>query len=241
MGQPARQHKQGRSLAQRTPAFLKHPLGAALLTFLFTGIGAALFSKFLDTVSKTRDLELAATQRAAESVKTIADLIFERTFRATMIVSSIQRKADLAEIKARKTQYDVVYVRYNSTIQSNLFRVREMFRTTEYTDFERLLEGPVRELLVAQDDCVTIAYDKATSQDESTRASATEILTHCPGRGRGEDIANIWSAIAGCEYAYTNALFRVVEQQVSPTVIQALKQEVSRACQFPNSTANTKS
>ena len=68
------QHR--RSLALRTAALLKHPLGAAILTFLFTGIGAALFSKFLDNLSKKRELEVAATQRAAESVKTIADLIF---------------------------------------------------------------------------------------------------------------------------------------------------------------------
>ena len=79
---------------------------------------------------------MAATQRAAESVKTVADLIFERGFRANMIVSSIKRNADVEEIKERKKDYDTVFVRYNSTIQSNLFRVREMFRTTEYTNFD---------------------------------------------------------------------------------------------------------
>jgi hypothetical protein len=156
-----------------------------------------------------------------------------------MIVSSIRRKADVTEIKERKKDYDVVFVRYNSTIQSNLFRVREMFRTTEYTAFERLLEEPVRDLLVAQDSCVTSAYDKAISSDESTMLSAADILAHCPGDGRLESFANIWHVIQDCEYAYTNALFQIVEQNVSQTMIRGLEKEVFRACQFPNSTVNT--
>jgi len=112
-----------------------------------------------------------------------------------------------------------------------------MFHTTQYTDFERLLEGPVRELHAAQDECVTTAYDTAISPDESKRASAETILAHCPNSGRGEAIANIWHAIQECDYAYTNALFQIVEQNVNRKIIQDLETEVLRACQFPNSSA----
>jgi hypothetical protein len=224
--------KHERSLTQRTAAFLKHPLGAAVLTFLFTGVAATLFSNYLNDVSKQRDLDFAAAQRAADSVKQITDLIFERTFRANMVVSSIQRNADAEEIKERKKAYDVVYVRYNSTIQSNLFRVRELFRTTEYTDFERLFEGPLRKLLVAQDDCVTAAYD-AISVDESKMAIAADILSHCPKGGQGQDIHSIWRAIQQCEFTFTDALFRFVEQKDKQTTVSELEKQVVAGCQFP--------
>jgi hypothetical protein len=218
---------------KKTARILKHPLAAALLTFIFTGIGAALINDYLNRVSKTRDLELAATQRAAESVKTVTDLLFERGFRAQMIVSAIKRNADLEEIKDRKKAYDAIYVRYNSTIQSNLFRVREMFRTTEYTNFERFLEEPIRDLLVAQDDCVTSAYDNAVSSDQSKRALATENLSHCPKRGRGVEMDKIWTAIQECEYTYTDALFRIVERQSKEISVSDLEKSIVAACKFP--------
>jgi len=63
------------------------------------------------------------------------------------------------------------------TIQSNLFRVREMFQTVNYTGFERLFEGPL-----AQDECVNSAY---------ANALAKENLSHCPNAGRGANITNI--------------------------------------------------
>jgi hypothetical protein len=229
----ASEHKGGH-LLRRTATFLKHPLGAAILTFLFTGVAAALFSNFLDRISKARDLEIAATQRAAESVKAITDLIFERSFRANMIVSSIRRNAGLAEIEERKKDYDVIYVRYNATIQSNLFRVREMFRTTEYTVFEALFEGPLRDLLVFQDDCITNAYDKAISQDESKRASAADNLTHCPKGGSGMDITEIWHAIEHCEYHFTDALFRIVEHNDQSLPLPDPETVVREACKFPH-------
>jgi hypothetical protein len=230
---------EGGHLFRRTTTLLKHPLGAAILTFLFTGVAAALFSNFLDRISKARDLEVAATQRASDSVKTITDLIFERSFRANMVVSSFQRKAEADEIKERKMAYDVVYVRYNATIQSNLFRVREMFHTVEYTDFESLFEGPLRDLLVAQDDCVTAAYDNAISSDESKRALVAEDLSHCPKGGRGPNMRSIWLAIESCEYTYTDALFRIVEQNDRALSLSKLGENVRVACQFPGSSAGT--
>jgi hypothetical protein len=42
-------------LFRRTATLLRHPLGATILTFLFTGVAATLFSNFLDRISKTRD------------------------------------------------------------------------------------------------------------------------------------------------------------------------------------------
>jgi hypothetical protein len=218
---------------EETATLLRHPLGATILTFLFTGVAATLFSNFLDRISKTRDLEIAATQRAAESVKAITDLIFERSFRANMVVSSMRRNAELPEIKERKRDYDAIYVRYNATIQSNLFRVREMFRTTDYTAFEDLFEGPVRKLLVAQDDCITNAYDKAVSQDETQRALAPDNLTHCPKGGNGIDITVIWHTIERCEYSFTDALFRTVERNDQSPPLPDPKSAVLEACQLP--------
>jgi|HubBroStandDraft_4_1064222.scaffolds.fasta_scaffold161698_2 hypothetical protein len=231
MSQPSENRGQ-HSFYKRTAAFLKHPLGAAILTFLFTGVAATLFSSWLSSISKTRDIEVAATQRAAESVKAITDLIFERSFRANMIVSSIRRNAEIEEIKERKKAYDITYVRYNSTIQSNLFRVREMFHTIKYTDFEQLFEGPLRALLVAQDNCVTNAYDNAISSDASKRTLAVDNLSHCPKIDNTPDITSIWHSIEHCEYFYTEALFRIVEQDDQSQSPSKLKDEVQSACQF---------
>src|SRR5271155_1850874 len=48
------------SIWRRIDAIVNRPLGAALITFLLTGIVAAIFSKWLDELSKTHELEIAS-------------------------------------------------------------------------------------------------------------------------------------------------------------------------------------
>jgi hypothetical protein len=197
---------------QRVAAFAQSPAGVAIVTFLLTGLAATFVSKWLDDMSKARELDLAAHERAVESVREITNLLYERRTRANMLSSAILRGANLDEIKDRKKSYDDVFVRYNATLQSNMFRIREIFHTSDYTIFESILEGPVRKDFVMDDNCLTGSYDAALSSDTATRGSAALLLSKCPvDGGVSMPISQVHATILDCEYAFTDALYRIVQ------------------------------
>jgi hypothetical protein len=53
-------------------------------------------------------------------------------------------------------------------------------------------------------------------------------------------MGDIWRALQHCEYTFTDALFRIVEQNTRKVSSSALESNVRVACQFPkNATAMT--
>jgi hypothetical protein len=215
-GSPDRSRTRSRSTWRRVGTALKHPIGAALLAFFLTGIAATLFSKWLDELSKAHELEIAAQRRAIESVADVTNLLYERRMRASMLASAISRGADVTEIRDRKKLYDDVFVRYNATLQSNMFRIREIFHTSDYTRFESLLEGPVHVLFAMDDACLTASYDAAISKDAMTNKTAKDTLSKCPSDAQVPlSIKTIHQTLLDCEYAYTDALYRIVRSSES--------------------------
>jgi hypothetical protein len=207
----------GRQLWNRATAALTHPLGIVFITFLLTGVVATAFAKWLDNLSKAHEVELAAQQRAVDSVRNITDLIYERRTRGVLLSSSIKRNATLDEIKQRKQAYDDVFVRYNSTLQSNMFRIRDIFHTADYTRFEVLLEERIQPLFVSQDRCLTSAYDSGISTNDAKRKSALDVLVDCnKGNPPSVSIGKIEQVLLDCSYAFTDALFHVVQSSDWP-------------------------
>lgn len=241
------------SRGQRPPkaekSWLRHTMVTAGITAMVTivaGICGALFSDWLGARSKTHDLDLAATRRAIESVESMTNLIFERDTRAGLVASSIKRHTDINELKERKKQYDEIFVRYNSYLQSNLFNIRDIFHTVEYTTFENLLEGPVRDLFIAEDQCITSAYDVSLQQfvgatlSASSEATSTTVdfLQRCTKDPKIGDLSfeAIHKAILHCEYAFSDNLFRVVaspegiQESISPR-----ENDIRQACMLQSS------
>jgi hypothetical protein len=78
------------------------------------------------------------TAAFAQTPLGVAIVAFLRT-RGNMLASAILRSASMDEVKDRKKSYDDIFVRYNATLQSNMFRLREIFRTGDFTTFEDLM------------------------------------------------------------------------------------------------------
>jgi hypothetical protein len=230
--------QRGRQLWNRVMAALTHPLGIVFITFLLTGVVATSFAKWLDNLSKAHEVELAAQQRAVDSVRNITDLLYERRTRGVLLSSSIKRNASFDEIKERKHSYDDVFVRYNSTLQSNMFRIRDIFHTADYTRFEAFLEERVQPLFVSQDRCLTSAYDSEVSNDDAKRRSAVDVLVDCnKGNPPSVSVGKIEQVLLDCTYAFTDALFRVVQTSDWPQGTNRLTPDImgriARTCAQP--------
>jgi hypothetical protein len=89
-------------MTRKLNSILKHPLFITFVTFILTGILAALYQNHLEKNTKERDTRLAARQKATEAVKNITDLIYGRVFNGTMVVSSIERNAPIEELKQER-------------------------------------------------------------------------------------------------------------------------------------------
>ena len=68
----------------------------------------------------------ASYQRKNEAVQQISNLVYERRIRARMATSAIRRKSELDEIRHRKRAYDEAFVEWNTKIQNNIFRIRDI-------------------------------------------------------------------------------------------------------------------
>jgi hypothetical protein len=141
--------------------------------------------------------------------------------------------ATASVLSAAKGEFDAikrVFAPVGNDSKQSVLSTRNV-HTVNYTGFERLFEGPLRDLLLAQDECVTSAHANAISSDGSKKALAKENLSHCPNAGRGANITNIWAILQDCEYAYTNALLQTIEETDRP--LSQAEKDVREACQFP--------
>lgn len=120
-----------------------------------------------------------------------------------------------------------------------------MFGTMHYTNFEALMEGPLRDLLMAQDYCITKAYDDAISNVETRQYLVSDDLAHCRINSASVpnpvelEMTDLYQRLQACEYRFADALFLVVESradhELSPSgsddeSLKTLKDKVETAC-----------
>jgi hypothetical protein len=223
---------------ERVTALFSSAIGLTLLGFLLTGVAATAFSKWLDNLSKTREFEAASLQRATDSLKSVTEILYERRIRARYVQSSIRRNASIDELKDRKKAYDDIVIRYNTELQSNSFRIREMFRGDNYGIFHKFLLVDITNLFRRLDDCATSAYDAATSSNENKRGTAVTILTNCYQDDAQRNISfdALEDALGYCTYAYADALFTIVQNAqgvpYSAEISDEDKYEIQQKCQL---------
>ena len=198
--------------------FATHPLSSTVVVFLLMGLIATSFSKWLDTLAQQREIFAAAHSRAVESVRHISELLYERRTRSVLLVSAIRRHAKEDEVNSRKAAYDDVYTRWNSTIQSNLFLIREITGAHDYSEYEYVQERQVVPVLNSIDKCITNAFDKFVS-DSDEHVTAIQILDQCK-------IDDLLTISIRCLYNYTDILYTTVQARVIQNDMKQIMQDV---------------
>jgi hypothetical protein len=242
MGEKPTQHQ---TLILRLAATARHPLAAVVLGFALTGILATAFSKWLDYRSQMREAQSSAYARAIESVRQVSDLLYERRIRGVLLSSSIRRHAREAEVLARKSAFDDVVVRWNSTLMSNLFRIRRMSGlATPYTAFEHYFEDKATPLLAEADLCLTASVDAYLHPLDQDSNSPTDLSSLPSKRIPGFDaweaakqkldgcqIENLHSVMLDCFYQITNALYNYIVTNNTPADFDLV---LDKACKSPS-------
>jgi hypothetical protein len=179
-------------------ALLRHPLFIVIVTFALSGLLGVAFSQWLSArVQEGQRIRLESEARK-DAVQALSRDIYERRARAEMLASSFRRGAALDEIKERKRQYDDVYVRWNTNHQANLFLVREVLRSDQYSFIESVLEFTlVGKIFRPLDVCLTSAFDvRANGGDPAP------ILDQC-------DAKRLLQEALDCGYAISDELFKL--------------------------------
>ncbi len=145
----------------------------------------------------------AAYQRKNEAVQKISDLVYERRIRARMAASALRRKAEPDEIRHRKRAYDEAFVEWNTRIQNNIFRIRDISGESGVTRLETQFQEMLIPALSAIDSCLTRAYDAQIQG----RAEAIPILDAC----RMNDLHQF---VLDCGATFTNELDRLMRQSL---------------------------
>jgi hypothetical protein len=96
------------------------------LGFVLTGLLAAAFAKQLDNWAKQREVDAANRTRAVDAVKEISDLLYERRVRSVIYASALENGAREADVTPAKRAYEDAFARWNTKLQSNMLRVREI-------------------------------------------------------------------------------------------------------------------
>jgi hypothetical protein len=200
-----------------------HPIGASLVAFVLTGILATTFTKWLDNLSQSRELQITLRNRATDSLKEITDVLYERRTRGELLGSSIRRKAPAAEVQARKAAYDDIYVKYNSNLQSNVFRISEIVSEKFDIDLTSSQDLALRTpsiLFSVVDSCLTKATDTYLA-DSGNKDEANYILSGCnTDNDHKLPLRKLNLFVQDCIYTYTSALYSIIRFEGSSEELQ---------------------
>lgn len=177
---------------------LRHPMMIVLVSFLLSGLLAAIFSNWLAHRTTQAEQQRAMTLNRKIAVQNLSIHIYERRARAEMLASSFRRKAPLDEVKQRKQHYDEAYVKWNSNHLADVFLIRDVLQVDDYTYFESVLEFTlVDKILQPLDACLTSAYDAAIAG-----AEPIPILDKCQSR-------RLLQQALDCGYALADELYKL--------------------------------
>lgn len=136
-------------------------------------------------------------QSRKEAVHALSTFVYERRARAELLASSLRRRADLEELRERKRQYDEVYVNWNKNLQANLFRIRDVLQSHEYSFFEQQTEFRLTAIFRDIDRCLTEAYDARIAASDPIAT-----LDRC-------DMKRQLQKSIDCGYAIGDELYRI--------------------------------
>lgn len=195
---------------------LRHPLTIALVSFALTGLLGVAFSQWITNRAKEAERTRVETESRKAAVQNLSRSIYERRARADMLASSFFRGAQLDEIKERKKLYDEALVRWNTNNQTNLFLVREVLRSDEYSFIESSVEFTlVDKIFRPLDLCLTRTYDAAIAGNP-----AANIVEECQAR-------KLLQEALDCGYAIADELYKLSS---SVTSVDRASSEIAARC-----------
>lgn len=170
----------------------RHLIVFAILSAIVNGLVTAAVGTWLAQ-------SYASYQRKNEAVQRIADLVYERRIRARMAAVAIRRRAEPDEIRHRKRAYDEAFVNWNTKVQQNIFRIRDVSGEAGVTRLETQFQDLLVPALAEIDRCLTKAYDV----DIKGGGDPVGILTAC----RMDELHQF---VLDCGATFTNELDRLM-------------------------------
>lgn len=166
----------------------------------------------------------AKAQQHRQAIEKLSSLVYERRIRAGMVVSSLRRKAELDEVKTRKSAYDEVFVEWNKNVRFALFSIRDIMVEDRLSSLERDFEDQLVARLARIDGCLTRAYDARIAGGDPL-----PVLEECK-------MADVYQETLDCGASFLNELFVLAGISVIPLMgpSHAARQEargrVLKAC-----------
>lgn len=152
-----------------------------------------------------------------DSVADFSRSISDRRIRSVLLASGLRRgdagssSAADQEITARKARYDDAFARWNTDVHVNMFRIRRVLGTKEYTFLEGVVEQRLSAgLFAATDACLTEAYDTSVAGGK-----AGPVLKEC-------GMTVLLQATLDCGYVISDLLFRLASSSIDFDLAQRM-------------------
>jgi hypothetical protein len=147
--------------------------------------------------------------RQLESIRELTELFYARLTHTRLVVSAIRHGAAPEEVRDRKKEYDVSYVKWNSELLGNLFLLRQI--TGDRFLFQWIYEKQLAPLYRNIDSCITSAYfseQERTGQTTGKKeGAASQILNGCK-------IDELTSVAGKFTYEYMNQVYSFTKEKV---------------------------
>ena len=192
-------------MTENVSSISRHPLVIVLVSFFSTGILGTFIGQAVTSRDKEIEKRRLQTEIRRSVVQEFSRQVYKRRVRAEMLASSFKRSAQLDEVKDRKKMYDEAYVKWNSNHQANLFLIRNMLASKEYTEIESIVEFTlVTKIFSPLDMCLTKAYDAAIA----AASSPVKVVLEC-------DTKALLLQSLNCGYAITDQLYRLAGEETT--------------------------
>jgi hypothetical protein len=204
----------------------RHPLITLIIGFFLTGILGTFLSDYYSTKRAQAERTIAEQKGYVEAstiaIQEFSNLVYERHTWSMMLASSIARRAPIDEVRARKNEYDRVFVKWNTAYQSNLLTIRKVMKAPRFSTFEAYVDGGLSTMLQQIDACLTSAYDVRISYDSSDLS--VQRLRACRATKRLEQARD-------CSEEITSGLFELVNSsQRDEELITDINQRINSRC-----------
>jgi hypothetical protein len=146
----------------------RHPIFALVLGFFLTwGVGTLLTGQ----INREREEREARAERnrlqtetSMQAIRELSQLLDARNTRADMFLSSLRRNAAASEIRERKRAYGEAVARWGSSVQANLFAIRDAVEHITYSPAESPVEGYLNPHYRTLDSLLLHAYDRNSAK-----------------------------------------------------------------------------
>jgi hypothetical protein len=176
----------------------RHPLTLTLVGFILTSIVGGALSQCYEKARLNTENQLQLQADRKKALVSFTRLVYERRTRSAMLVSALRANRPFNEVADKKRLYDGTFVEWNTSLQANLWQIRDMVSAADYSVFENDVESLLVERLKAVDICVSDAYDRYLQKHNVTAS-----FIQCK-------MDALLQSTLDCGYAITNELYKLL-------------------------------